>query len=229
MAERRMFAKTIIDSDAFLDMPQSTQNLYFHLGMRADDEGFINNSKKIQKMIGASEDDLKLLIAKSFIIPFETGIVVIKHWKIHNYIQKDRFHETKYIEEKGELELKENGVYTKWIQDVSKMDTEVRLGKVRLGKASLGEDIGSNKITLGEFQNVKLNQHEMDKLIKRFPSDYMTRIERLSEYMASKGKRYKNHYATILAWDRKDKQGRITNTNDYIKSEKSFTEILGGE
>ena len=87
MAERRMFSKTIIDSDAFLDMPLSTQSLYFHLSMRADDDGFINNPKKIQRMIGCADDDLKLLIAKNFIIPFESGIVVIKHWKIHNYIR----------------------------------------------------------------------------------------------------------------------------------------------
>lgn len=112
MAERRMFAKTIIDSDAFLDMPLSSQSLYFHLSMRADDDGFINNPKKIQRMIGASEDDLKLLIAKRFIIPFESGIVVIKHWKIHNYIRGDRKKETVYPEEMSLLETKSNGAYT---------------------------------------------------------------------------------------------------------------------
>ena len=142
MAERRMFAKTIIDSDAFLDMPLSTQALYFHLGMRADDDGFVNNPKKIQRMVGCSDDDGRILIAKKFIIPFESGVVVIKHWKIHNYIQKDRYHETKYEEEKSRLAVKENGAYTmisedvidldtKCIQDVSKMDTQVRLGKDR--------------------------------------------------------------------------------------------------
>ena len=133
MAERRMFAKTIIDSDSFLDMPLSTQALYFHLSMRADDDGFINNPKKIQRMIGASDDDLKLLIAKSFIIPFDTGIVVIKHWKIHNYIQKDRYKETVYQEEKALLSVKSNNAYTldtECIQDVSNMETQVRLGKV---------------------------------------------------------------------------------------------------
>ena len=103
MAERRMFAKTIIDSDAFLEMPMSAQALYFHLGMRADDDGFINNPKKIQRMVGASEDDLKLLMAKNFIIPFESGVVVIKHWKIHNYIQADRYKPTVYQEEKAFL------------------------------------------------------------------------------------------------------------------------------
>ena len=149
MAERRMFAKTIIDSDAFLEMPLSAQCLYFHLSMRADDDGFINNPKKIQRMIGASDDDLKILLAKQFLIPFESGIVVIKHWKIHNYIQKDRYKETIYIDEKEKLLTKKNKEYelpnpvpellSGCIQDVSKMDTQVRLGKVRLGKVRLGE------------------------------------------------------------------------------------------
>ena len=89
MAERRMFAKTIIDSDAFLDMPVTTRLLYYDLAMRADDDGFINSPKKIMRIVGASQDDLKLLAAKKFIIPFDNGIVVIKHWKIHNYIRKD--------------------------------------------------------------------------------------------------------------------------------------------
>lgn len=112
LADRRMFAKTIIDSDAFLDMPLTAQALYFHLSMRGDDDGFINNPKKIQRMIGASDDDLKLLIAKNFIIPFESGIVVIKHWKIHNYIRGDRKKETVYPEEMSLLVTKENGSYT---------------------------------------------------------------------------------------------------------------------
>ncbi len=96
MAERRMFAKTIIDSDAFLDMPLSTQALYFHLSMRADDDGFVNNPKKIQRMIGASDDDLKLLFNKHFVIPFDSGVCVIKHWRIHNFIRNDRYVETVY-------------------------------------------------------------------------------------------------------------------------------------
>ncbi len=112
MAEKRMFAKTIIDSDAFIDMPLSTQVLYFHLSMRADDDGFINNPKKIQRMIGANEDDLKVLVTKKFIIPFESGIVVIKHWKIHNYIRGDRKKETYYPEEMSLLKVEENGSYT---------------------------------------------------------------------------------------------------------------------
>ena len=139
MAERRMFAKTIIDSDAFLDMPCSTQSLYFHLSMRADDDGFINNAKKIQRMIGCADDDLKILLAKNFVIPFESGVCVIKHWKIHNLIQKDRYKPSVYIDEKAKLSLKDNNVYTmetQCFQDVSKVEPQVRLGQSSLVKPS---------------------------------------------------------------------------------------------
>lgn len=107
-----MFAKTIIDSDAFLDMPLSAQALYFHLSMRADDDGFVNNPKKIQRMIGAAADDLNLLAIKRFVIPFESGVCVIKHWRIHNLIRADRYKETVYTEEKSRLHTKGNKAYT---------------------------------------------------------------------------------------------------------------------
>ena len=140
MAERRMFAKTIIDSDAFLDMPASSQMLYFHLAMRADDDGFVNNPKKIQRMIGAADDDLKLLLVKNFILAFDTGIIVIRHWKIHNYIQKDRYVPTIYQDEKERLTTNA-GVYTKngtqCIQPVSSLDTQVSIGKDRIGKYNI--------------------------------------------------------------------------------------------
>lgn len=118
MANKRMFAKTIIDSDAFLDMPLSTQALYFHLSMRADDDGFINNPKKISRMIGCAEDDLKLLIAKKFLLHFESGVVVIKHWLIHNTLRKDRHTPTNYQDELKQLTQKENGSYKK-VDDIS--------------------------------------------------------------------------------------------------------------
>ena len=145
MAERRMFAKTIIDSDAFLDMPLSTQCLYFHLSMRADDDGFINNPKKVQRMIGASDDDLKVLTAKRFIIPFETGIVVIKHWKIHNYIQKDRYKPTVYQEELSQLSLKDNNAYTLdtgCIHDGYILETQ---DSIELGKDSIEKENNKKK------------------------------------------------------------------------------------
>ena len=149
MAERRMFAKTIIDSDAFLSMPMSTQALYFHLAMRADDEGFVNGPKKIARMVGAAEDDMKILIGKRYILVFASGVIVIKHWRIHNYIQCDRYKPTLYQEEKSTLVVKGNKSYTEVsrlpapvkepetidntdvIQNGYNMDTQVRLGKVR--------------------------------------------------------------------------------------------------
>lgn len=137
MAKKRMFSIEIVDSDAFLEMPISSQLLYFHLNMRADDDGFINNPKQIMKFVGSSEDDMKLLIAKKFVIPFESGVVVIKHWKIHNYIQSDRYHETNYKVEKSMLLLDENNAYT---QDVSKMYPpciqNVSSDKIRVDKVS---------------------------------------------------------------------------------------------
>lgn len=149
MAERRMFAKTIVTSDAFLDMPPTARCLYFTLGMFADDDGFVNNPKSIMRQSGATLDDMNILIAKKFVLNFESGVIVIKHWRIHNYIQSDRYHETKYKEELNSLTLDENKAYTlantdiealdtRCIHDVSIVDTEVRLGKSkdRLGKGS---------------------------------------------------------------------------------------------
>jgi hypothetical protein len=235
-----MFAKTIIDSDAFLDMPLSTQSLYFHLSMRADDDGFINNPKKIQRMIGASDDDLKLLIVKNFIIPFESGIVVIKHWKIHNYIQSDRYKPTVYQEEREQLEMKKNKAYTlsenivetECIQNVYSSETQVRLGKDRIGKDSIVYDIPDSaepetpapkktkpvKHKYGEYKNVLLSDDEMEKLKAEYP-DYLERIERLSSYVASTGKSYKSHYATIRNWARKDaeKPGRKEIVPSWMK------------
>jgi len=110
MAERRMFAKDVIDSDNFLDMSLTTQALYFHLAMRADDDGFVNNSKRIQRMIGCSDDEMRMLIAKKYIIPFESGVIVIRHWKVHNYIRKDMYHPTKHVDEMKMIEVN-GGVY----------------------------------------------------------------------------------------------------------------------
>ena len=262
MAERRMFAKTIIDSDMFIDMPMSARLLYYDLAMRADDDGFVNSPKKIMRFVGASMDDMNVLIAKQFIIPFESGVVVIKHWKIHNYIQKDRYKATSYQAEKESLTLK-NGTYytddlpdvsnldTECIQDVYSLDTQVRLGKDRLGKVrlELGKDrvrdrdrdrqelesahapenlpleIAENKNNknnendfnnsdnkkptrhkYGTYKNVLLTDEDMEKLKTEFPDDWQNRIERLSEYIASSGKTYKNHLATIRVWAKKDKE-----------------------
>lgn len=235
MAERRMFAKTIVLSDAFLDMPLSARCLYFTLGMLADDDGFVNSPKSIMRQAGASTDDLNLLMAKRFILAFESGIIVIKHWRIHNYIQKDRYKESKYIEEKATLTLDQNGAYTECIQNVSILDTQVRLGKdidrIELGEGSIGEsdeDINvptkPTRHKWGAYKNVLLTDEEMLKLRDEFPVDWDERVERLSEYIASTGKKYKNHLATIRSWARKDTkpQGRpVAN-----KSSNPFLDML---
>ena len=209
MAERRMFAKTIVLSDAFLDMPLSARCLYFTLGMLADDDGFVNSPKSIMRQAGASQDDLNLLMVKRFILKFDSGVIVIKHWRIHNYIQKDRYKESKYMEEKATLMIDQNGAYTECIQDVSTLDTQVRLGKDR-DRIELGEDnieAAPPKATrhkYGLYENVLLTDEDYEKLVAEFPHDYTDRIERLSEYIASTGKKYKNHLATIRNWARND-------------------------
>ena len=193
MAERRMFAKRIIDSDAFLDMPLSTQSLYFHLSMRADDEGFINNPKRIQRMIGASDDDCKLLIAKGFILVFETGVIVIKHWKIHNYIQKDRFKPTICSEEKKEIVTEEDGTYTQCTRNGYALDTQVRIGKVSIGKVnSIEPPKGVEKIP---------PDMEESKPLKRFTAPT---IEEVKEYCSERkngvdAERFVNYY-TANGW-----------------------------
>ncbi len=237
-----MFAKTIIDSDAFLDMPLSTQTLYFHLSMRADDDGFINNPKKIQRMVGCGDDDLKLLMAKRFILVFESGVIVIKHWKIHNYIRNDRYKPTLYQDEKALLADKDNKAYT-FAEELSKhdeklgipddnqavyqMDTQVRLGKDRLGKDSKEiKDVTPSKKSktkpirhkYGEYKNVLLSDEQMEKLKTEFPNDYQERIERLSEYCESSGKTYKNYLATIRSWAKKEKSEPKNTSSGYKRT-----------
>jgi hypothetical protein len=163
MAERRMFAKTIIDSDAFLDMPASAQALYFHLAMRADDDGFINNPKKVMRIVGASNDDAKILLTKRFLLEFDSGIIVIKHWWMHNYIQKDRYKPTVYQEERAQLSKKPNGAYTfgegeklldtECIQDVSKVEAQDRLGKDR-DRDRLELELGESKRKIDSTVNL---------------------------------------------------------------------------
>lgn len=140
MAQKRMFSKKITDSDKFLDLPLTAQALYFHLNMHADDDGFIDSTKTIKRMIGASDGDLRMLFEQAFVIPFESGVVVIKDWKIHNYIPKDRYQQTVYTAEFSRLELAENNSYTNCIQNASNSYTQIRLDKSRLDKIREDED-----------------------------------------------------------------------------------------
>lgn len=239
MAERRMFAKTIIDSDAFLDMPLSTQSLYFHLSMRADDDGFINNPKKIQRMIGASDDDLRLLVAKRFIIPFDSGIVVIKHWRIHNYIQKDRYKETVYKEEKALLTLKGNNTYTLdtgCIRDGYEMDTQVRLGKVRdKDKREVGEisaEISEEKTEIsGDVSDVVELFHTICKSFPRVvrlsdPRKRAIRARMKAYSMEDFRKLFEAAEASSFLKGENDRGWRAT--FDWLMNEQNMTKVLEG-
>lgn len=153
MANKRMFTMKIVDSDAFLEMPLSTQCLYFHLNMRADDDGFVGNPKRICKLIGCNDDDLKLLLMKRFILGFENGVIVIKHWRMHNTIQKDRYTPTTYSDELKQLGIKDNKSYTlspmetKCIQNVSTdidIDIDIDIDK----DIDINKDIENNIIYL---------------------------------------------------------------------------------
>lgn len=252
MAQRRMLSKKITDTDTFLDMPLSTQALYFHLNMHADDDGFVSNVRTINRMVGGSEDDLKILMAKQFIFTFDSGVVVIRDWKIHNYIRKDTYNSTIYGNEKAQLGEDENGSYTFRGRAVDEPSPQVRLGKVRLGKDSKTyspekKDSGqtSDKRTPeididiekeididikkkvrhkhGRYKNVLLTDEQLDKLKNEFPSDYQTRIENVSEYCQSHGKTYKDYLATIRNWARREKKSTTSKRYNHFEGEKEDT------
>ena len=212
MAERRMFAKKITESDAFLDMPSSTQMLYFHLSMNADDDGFVNNPKKIQRMCGASDDDFKLLVAKSFVILFESGVIVIKHWKMHNYIQSDRYKPTDYIEEKSMLGLKQNKAYTlDEEQMVTKCIQDVAIGKVREDKVSVVEG------SVGEKREEKTKRFTPPTLdeVEQYCLERANGInaQAFIDFYESKGwmigkNKMKDWKAAVRTWERKNKESK---------------------
>ena len=139
MAERRMFAKSVIDSDEFLELPARCQLLYFHLGMRADDDGFVNKARAILRLTGCTEADMKTLIAAQYLISFPSGVVVIRHWKIHNYIRSDRLRATVYEEEKAMLLVEESGAYTLCQSSDGQVAAQDRIGKDRSEQQSAGD------------------------------------------------------------------------------------------
>lgn len=159
MAEKRMFAKTLVESDAFLDMPLSTQALYFHLGMFADDDGVVNSPRRIQRTIGATDDDLRILIAKKFLIPFDSGVVVIKHWKLNNYIRSDRYKPSVYISELSTLTLKDNGSYTTGDDGVPVGIPSPRQNRVDENKVDEAESVSTIVALMTEEMWDKLDKH----------------------------------------------------------------------
>lgn len=237
MAERRMFSKTIVDSDAFLDMPLSTQALYFHLSMRADDDGFLNNTKRIQRLIGATDDDLKLLIMKRFVIPFEDGIVVIKHWRMNNYLRKDRYTQTIYQEELAMLSVKEDGSYTLaetsgipdgnqcvtvGIPDGNQLATQVSIGKDRIGKVSIESSINTAcpepepapdreqviTLTLNDKSEFWIYGDQVEQWSQLFPAvDVLQELRKMKSWLDSNPSR------------RKTKRGILRFVNSWLSRE----------
>jgi len=212
MAQRRMFSKNVARTDQFLDMPPSTQNLYFHLGLEADDDGFVS-PKMIMRMLGSTQDDYSVLVAKGFIIPFQSGVIVIRHWRVNNELKSDRYkpsiqNERKLllIDEKNiyqhEEEYDPNGTKEDIEQlkrlpintNVSKMDTkcfqDVSVGKVSIGKYSKGKYSDIDTLTdelLKEIANKE--SISLDDVVKT--------KKRLSNYCLSKGKIYKDYRAAL--------------------------------
>lgn len=185
MAEKRMFTKIITESDLFLDMPLSAQCLYFHLNMEADDDGFIDSVKRIKRMIGASDDDLKLLIAKQFLIPFESGVIVIKHWRLHNTLRKDRYKETIHKDEKEQLQENEDRTYERlpngcqtvanWLPNGCQM---VAVDKISIDKNSIDKNrIEENREEKENSTPKTTSKHTSKRFIK--PT-----IEEIKEYCA---------------------------------------------
>lgn len=194
MARKRMFDLDIINQDSFFDLPMDAKALYFLLGMEADDEGFVS-PKKVLRLYGGTEDSLKVLAAKNYIIPFESGVIVITDWKRNNYLQKDRIKSTIYKDEKAQL------MYDKDSQKYIMFNK--CLTNVNIEENSIEENSIDKYNIYGEFKNVKLSDEEYKKLKDKNLLDY---IEKLSSYMKSKGKKYKSHYATILNWSRKEQK-----------------------
>lgn len=210
MAERRMFAKTIVLSDAFLDMPLSARCLYFTLGMFADDDGFVNSPKGIMRQAGCSEDDMKVLLAKKFLLAFESGVIVIKHWRINNYLQKDRYNPTKYGDEKATLSLDENGAYQTAKALPEPMYTQEVYTQDRLGKDRLGKDISienRKRFTAPTIEDVKAYCKERGNRVDP---------ERFIDYYTSNGWKVgknpmKDWKAAVRTWERSEpKQGRMS-------------------
>lgn len=207
MAEKRMFSNKVIGSDAFLEMPDSTQNLYFHLSMYADDDGFVDKPKSIMRMTGKKEDDLKLLIVKSFIIPFESGIIVIKHWRLNNYLRSDRYKETQYLQEKKELVINQNGEYELGIPvGIPVVNTDILLSNTNLNSnnksTNKGDARGKEKHKYGEYNHILLTDDELSKLQEEYgEKETSSAIKFLDEYIEMKGGyKCKSHYLAMRKW-----------------------------
>ncbi len=213
MANRRMYAIDVLDTDKFMEMSEKAQLLYVFMGMAADDDGFIGKPKAISRLHGCTEQEITELAQNGYLILFPSGICVISHWKVNNYIRSDRYKETVYKEEKAQLAEGEDGVYflagNSSAPLVYQRDTQVRVGQDRIGQVRKEREEPKknakeqNPLPLGEHKNVFLTKEELIKLKNRF-SDYRSMIENLSRKIAMHGYKYQNHYAVLLAWAEND-------------------------
>ena len=233
MAERRMFAKAIVLSDAFLDMPPTARCLYFTLSMFADDDGFVNNPKGIMRQSGACEDDIKILLAKKFLLAFESGVIVIKHWRINNYLRNDRYKETKYAEERKQLTVKENGSYSFGIPAGIPS-----IGKDSIDKYSIEEiniDSNTSNIVVEEEQQQTTNKKFIKPSIEEIKSYCSERNNSVDanyffDYYESKGWKIgknpmKDWKAAVRTWERKDfNKGGDNNTGTSTDSRRNPNE-----
>lgn len=243
MAERRMFAKQIVLSDAFLDLPATARCLYFTLAMSADDDGFVNAPKSVMRLCGSSQDDMRVLIGKEFLISFDSGVVVIKHWKAHNYIPKDRYKPTACLAEKAQVELGSDGIYrlvyrmdTDCIQSVYTVDTDciqsVYTGKDRLGKDSIGKDSIEKKRT--RFAPPSLNDILEYCSEKGISIDGEAFIDYYSQqdWKLSNGNKMKNWQSAVNNWYRRQeewkskKKVKTDNFNDF--DQRTYDDDLEG-
>ena len=178
MSKKRLFSTQITESDAFLDMPLSAQSLYFHLGMNADDEGFVNSPKRIQRMVGASEDDFKILLAKRFLISFPSGVIVIKHWHINNNIRTDRMRQTEYQDERRMLKMKTNRSYTLIQADLEDLpDNQSIYSKLHANDMDRLTDLFADVPKLLDLVDQRIRQRSEQTPIKN-PVAYVTAIAR---------------------------------------------------
>lgn len=212
MGERRMFSKEIVKSDTFLDMPAEAQALYFHLGMEADDEGFLNRPKSVMRSCSCSEDSLKLLIAKKFILAFESGVVVITHWRINNTLRKDRLNATKCIAERALVDLDESGKYqltTTCRPNGNQMTTTCQINGNQVSPQhnitehnirEYKENHTLGKVTCGNLGNVYLTPEQHDELYRLVPSQADGYIERFGRYKSMKAIESHDDYAWIRGW-----------------------------
>ena len=200
MASKRMFDRAIVEQDSFFDLPMEAKALYFLLGIEADDEGFVN-PRKVLRLYGGNDDSVRILALKGFVIPFDSGIIVITDWKRNNYLDKKRVKPTIYLQEKAQItydEGSEKYVFNKCSKNVKQMLQENRIEENRI---DIIEPVGSvsvkeNKKKFGKFQRVKLTEKEYEKLIKEFGEDFIKKqIEKLDEYVESNNN--KNKYSNF--------------------------------